>query len=159
MVRNARDAEPLVYLSYTSELASLFFKFPYFSISSSTRSPALVTPNGVTLHFTVYVHIWHSIPTDPTVVLLRIRTPLSFSLLDSFPHIYSHTPASVSSESVSVLTALSTDTSVALRIKNLQRVVGRFVGVEERETLSNTLGEIAEAYEEGWDSGSDEDDD
>lgn len=38
-------------------------------------------------------------------------------------------------------------------------MVSRAIGVEEREALSNSLGEIAEAYEEGWDSGSDEDDD
>ena len=33
------------------------------------------------------------------------------------------------------------------------------MGVDEREVLSNSLGELAEAYEEGWDSGTDEDDD
>lgn len=54
---------------------------------------------------------------------------------------------------------LSTDTSVALRIKSLRDVVGRAIGVAERENISNSLGEVAEAYEEGWDSGSDEDDD
>jgi len=48
---------------------------------------------------------------------------------------------------------------VASRIKNLRSIVSRSIPVDERETLSNTLGEIAEAYEEGWDSGSDEDDD
>lgn len=58
-----------------------------------------------------------------------------------------------------VSTSLTTDTGVALRIKDLQRVVNRVVEVDEREALSNSLGEIAEAYEEGWDSGSDDDDD
>jgi len=28
--------------------------------------------------------------------------------------------------------------------------------MDEREALSNSLGEIAEGYEDGWDSGSDE---
>lgn len=56
-------------------------------------------------------------------------------------------------------TSLSTDTTVALRIKNLQHIVSRAIGVDEREVLSNSLGEIAEMYEEGWSSGSDEDDD
>jgi hypothetical protein len=60
---------------------------------------------------------------------------------------------------VPVRTSLSTDTSVALRIKCLKNVVGKSVSLDEREALSNSLGEIAEAYEEGWDSGSDEDDD
>lgn len=55
-------------------------------------------------------------------------------------------------------TSLSTDTTVAWRIKSLQNIVARTAGLDEREALSNSLGEIAEAYEEGWDSGSDEDD-
>lgn len=58
-----------------------------------------------------------------------------------------------------VRTALSTDTSMALRIKGLQNIVGKSISSDEREALSNSLGEIAEAYEEGWDSGSDDDDD
>lgn len=86
----------------------------------------------------------------------RTKIPLSFPLLDSFPHIYT-SPRSASSLGVS--TSLSTDTKVALRIKNLQSIVNRAVGVDEREALGNSLGEIAEAYEEGWDSGSDSDDD
>jgi hypothetical protein len=60
---------------------------------------------------------------------------------------------------VSVQTSLSTDTSVARRIKGLQSVVSTAVSVDEREALSNSLAAIAEAYEEGWDSGSEEDDD
>ena len=42
-------------------------------------------------------------------------------------------------------------------MKALQKVVGRMVALDEREALSNDLGEIIEAYEEGWDSGSDDD--
>lgn len=81
---------------------------------------------------------------------------MSYPLLDSFPHIFSWPETS---KSVNVGTSLSTDTFVALRIKNLQHIVTRAIGMDEREALSNKLGEIAEAYEEGWDSGSDEDDD
>lgn len=84
----------------------------------------------------------------------RSWTPLRYPLLDSFPQIYDRTPSPLS-----VRTALSTDSVVALRIKNLRNIVSRSIAVDERETLGNTLGEIAEAYEEGWDSGSDEDDD
>ncbi len=81
---------------------------------------------------------------------------LSFPLLDSFPHIFAH---SSESPSLGVSTSLSTETTVALRIKNLQYIVNRAIGIDEREALSNSLGEIAEGYQEGWDSGSDEDDD
>jgi len=92
-------------------------------------------------------------------IIHKTRTPVPFPLLDSFPHIFSHTPASTSSESITVRTSLSTDSTVALRIKNIRRFVTRSIGIDERENLSNTLGAMAEAYEEGWDSGSDEDDD
>ncbi|KAL3428351.1 misato Segment II myosin-like domain-containing protein [Phlyctema vagabunda] len=86
----------------------------------------------------------------------KTRINMSFPLLDSFPRIFS---PDIQESEVRVNTSLSTDTTVALRIKNLQSIVGRAVGIEEREALSNSLGEIAEAYEEGWDSGSDDDDD
>ena len=87
----------------------------------------------------------------------RLRIPLPFPLLDSFPRIFAQPSPPL--QSVWVKTSLSTDTTVALRIKNLQLIVNRAIGVDEREALGNSLGEIAEAYEEGWDSGSDEDDD
>lgn len=82
---------------------------------------------------------------------------MPFPILDSFPDIFSGTQQS--SASLAITTSLSTDTTVALRIKNLQQIVNRAIGVDEREALSNSLGEIAEAYEEGWDSGTDDDDD
>ena len=83
---------------------------------------------------------------------------MSFPMLDSFPHIFAQAQAGPSS-ALSVKTSLSTDTTVAYRIKSLQQIVNRSIAIDEREALSNSLGEIAEAYEEGWDSGSDEDDD
>ncbi|KUJ21027.1 tubulin nucleotide-binding domain-like protein [Mollisia scopiformis] len=89
-------------------------------------------------------------------IIQKSRTPLPFPLLDSFPHIFARTS---SGSSLGVKTSLSTDTTVAARIKELQNIVNRAISVDEREALSNSLGEIAEAYEEGWDSGSDEDDD
>jgi hypothetical protein len=58
-----------------------------------------------------------------------------------------------------VYSSLSTDSTVALRVKYLRQIVSRVVGSEAREALGNSLGEIAEAFEEGWDSGTDEDDD
>jgi len=60
---------------------------------------------------------------------------------------------------VAVHSRLSTTTGVANRVKVLQAVVDRMIGLDEREALSNGLGEIAEAYEEGWSSGSDDDSD
>lgn len=88
--------------------------------------------------------------------ICRSKTTLLYPLLDSFPHIFARPGAS---NSLSIKTSLSTDTSVALRVKSLQQIVSRAIGVDEREALVNSLGEIAEAYEEGYDSGTDEDDD
>ncbi|RDW71339.1 tubulin nucleotide-binding protein [Coleophoma cylindrospora] len=86
----------------------------------------------------------------------KTRVPVSFPTLDSFPRIL---VKAQSGSSTSIATSLSTDTTVALRIKALRSIVGRAVSINEREALGNSLGEIAEAYEEGYDSGSDEDDD
>jgi len=92
-------------------------------------------------------------------IIYKSRTALSFPLIDSFPHIYADSSSDLSPASVSVHTSLSTDSAVALRVKALSTIIYRSIGLDEREALSNSLGEIAEAYEEGWDSGSDEDDD
>ncbi|KAA6412059.1 MAG: hypothetical protein FRX48_04209 [Lasallia pustulata] len=87
----------------------------------------------------------------------KCYSSLCYPLLDSFPKIFSewsdHTAL------VAVHSSLSTTSKVAERVKSLQRVVGRMVGLDERETLSNGLGEIGEAYEDGWGSGSDSGDD
>lgn len=87
----------------------------------------------------------------------RTYTPLSFPLLDSFPGIFAYEDENITNLSIS--TSLSTDTSVAVRIKSLQQIVNRAIGMDEREALSNSLGEIAESYEEGWDSDTEDDDD
>jgi hypothetical protein len=83
--------------------------------------------------------------------------PLPFPLLSSFPEIYA--TASPNTENVNVRTELATTTGISSRLKSLQTIVNRAIGVEEREALSNSLGEMAEGYEEGWSSGSDSGDD
>ncbi|KAH7418219.1 tubulin domain-containing protein [Cadophora sp. MPI-SDFR-AT-0126] len=89
-------------------------------------------------------------------IIQKTRVSLSYPLLDSFPHIFAQ---SSTTSSLRVSTSLSTDTTVALRIKYLQHIVSRAVSFDEREALSNSLGDLAEAYEEGWDSGTEDDDD
>ncbi|KAK0113160.1 mtDNA inheritance, partitioning of the mitochondrial organelle [Cadophora gregata] len=89
-------------------------------------------------------------------IIQKSRVSLSYPLLDSFPHIFAH---SSTASSLRVSTSLSTDTTVAMRMKNLQNIVSRAVGVDEREALGNSLGDLAEAYQEGWDSGTEDDDD
>ena len=55
--------------------------------------------------------------------------------------------------------SLSTTTQIATHVKAMQHVVSKMVGLDEREALANGLGEIVEAYEEGWSGGSDSDND
>lgn len=89
---------------------------------------------------------------------LRYHTSLGFPILDSFPR--DLFPQSIQPGSTAAIrTALSSTSQIADRSKELQRLVNRVVTIEERETLSNGLGEIGEAYEEGWQSDSDDSDD
>ncbi|KAI9778762.1 MAG: mtDNA inheritance, partitioning of the mitochondrial organelle [Candelina submexicana] len=87
----------------------------------------------------------------------RYRTSLLFPLLDSFPKIYDNTSLS-GLNSVAVHASLSTTAEVGERLKRIEDVVKMFRGVEERESLLNSLGEIREAYEDGWKCSDEEDD-
>lgn len=88
---------------------------------------------------------------------IRYHSDLRFPLLDSFPDIFTHRSGQL--HSINLQASLSTTSRISHRITLLQKAVGTMVGLEEREALSNGLGEIGEAYVEGWDSGSDEDSD
>ncbi|KAL8870998.1 MAG: hypothetical protein Q9174_003083 [Haloplaca sp. 1 TL-2023] len=87
----------------------------------------------------------------------RYCNPSPYPLLDSFPDIL--VEPWVAEKKVAVHSSLSTMSQISKRTKGLQNMVARAVDVEDREALANGLGEIAEAYEEGWDSGSDLDSD
>ncbi|CAK7215405.1 mtDNA inheritance, partitioning of the mitochondrial organelle [Sporothrix curviconia] len=86
---------------------------------------------------------------------------LGFPLLDSFPYIYQQTTSGTAS--VPVTTALATDRAVADRIQALRSTVTVgapwAVGLEDREALGNDLAGMADAYHDGWSSGSDDGDD
>lgn len=86
----------------------------------------------------------------------RYHSPLEYPLLDSFPPIFSFSPGLTQ---VAVYSSLSTTSGISNGVKALQRMVSRTANLDEREALSNGLGEISEAYEEGWHSGSEESDD
>ncbi|KAI9675722.1 MAG: mtDNA inheritance, partitioning of the mitochondrial organelle [Caeruleum heppii] len=90
------------------------------------------------------------------VLRARYHTALEFPLLDSYPTIW---PETGDSDTIAVQAVLSTSSDMADRLRVLATTVGRAIGVEERETLKNDLGEMAEGYREGWDSGSDADTD
>ncbi|GJN75073.1 mtDNA inheritance protein Dml1 [Purpureocillium lilacinum] len=96
-------------------------------------------------------------PIAGNPVIRRYTSALEFPLLDSYPHIYHDVPAGEAT--AAVRTVLSTTTAMTARMRNLRSQVYRSVELEERETLSNGLAEIADAYQDDWSSGSDEDDD
>lgn len=119
---------------------------------------------------------WNAPPElSAQMIIQTYDTPLLFNLPSSFPEIFKyphHLPGEFSTENdlpvytmqaptdgLAVHTALSSSTLVAHRIRGLAEIVGRVMGVEEREGLRSDLLRIGEEYVDGWDSGSDEDDD
>ncbi|CAK7228063.1 mtDNA inheritance, partitioning of the mitochondrial organelle [Sporothrix bragantina] len=91
----------------------------------------------------------------------RYTVSLGFPLLDSFPYIYQQTTSGTAS--VPVTTALATDRAVADRLQALRTTVTVgapwAIGLEDREALGNDLAGMADAYHDGWSSGSDDGDD
>lgn len=85
--------------------------------------------------------------------------PFAFPLLDSFPKIYTDKNGQPRTDQVGVTTSLTTDSSVSAAMKELRATVSQSIGLSDREDLSNDIAELAEAYREGWSSGSDDGDD
>ncbi|KAK6524985.1 mtDNA inheritance, partitioning of the mitochondrial organelle [Arthrobotrys megalospora] len=79
---------------------------------------------------------------------------LQFPILSSFPSIFEQEKNVHSS--LNLATALRTSSSVVDHLKVSQSLANRIVPLDERETISNGLGELYEAYEEGWGSDSDD---
>jgi hypothetical protein len=87
----------------------------------------------------------------------RYSTTLRFPLPDSYPqNLFSGYDAETG---VEFLTALSSTSRIGEKLKDLQTVASRVVGVDEREALTNELGELREAYEKSWVSDTDSGDD
>ncbi|KAE8848755.1 hypothetical protein HRS9122_02771 [Pyrenophora teres f. teres] len=88
----------------------------------------------------------------------RYAAPLLFPLLDSFPKSMFDVGTGTATK-LAVHTGITTSTAVAEQIRAVEQLVKRLVGIEEREALCNGLQVLAEEYDEGWDSGTDSDDD
>lgn len=80
-----------------------------------------------------------------------------FPLLSSFPPLYPD--ISIDEAAVPVRAVLTTNSSLSILVKTLRSQASRSVTLEDRETLSSGLMDIADAYQDGWSSGSDEGDD
>ncbi|KAK7960862.1 misato Segment II myosin-like domain-containing protein [Apiospora saccharicola] len=89
----------------------------------------------------------------------RYQSTLAYPMLDSYPRIFRDREGALRQDPISMRTVLSTDSSVMTRLRGLRTTVVRSIGLEDREDIGNELAEVAEAYKEGWSSGSDDDDD
>ncbi|KAH8169531.1 tubulin domain-containing protein [Sarocladium implicatum] len=94
------------------------------------------------------------VPGNP--VIRKFQSSLAFPLLDSYPSIYSE---GVTEAGLGLSTVLSTDTAMRGSLRGLREQTAWLLPMEERETLTNGLDEIADAYQDDWSSGSDDDDD
>lgn len=96
--------------------------------------------------------------TKHALTVLRYTVPLLFPLLNSYPAAIFDVGSGQATK-LAVHAGLTTSTAVASQVRTLEQLVRRLVGVEERETLCNELQVIAEEYDEGWNSGTDSDED
>ncbi|CUS10670.1 unnamed protein product [Tuber aestivum] len=99
-------------------------------------------------------------------ILGRYLTSFTYPVIDSFPNIFSTDriiPAEGTTaggnQRLSVSARLTTSSQVIPRLKSIKNVVSRMVGVDEREAISNDLGEFIEGFETRWNSDSDDYDD
>jgi hypothetical protein len=84
------------------------------------------------------------------------QSSLLFPIIDSFPQVFA---SGNTVQKLAVHATLSTTTSVAQRIRAVERIARSIIGIDEREALCDGLVGICEEYEDGWDSGSESDDD
>ncbi|KAL1954794.1 hypothetical protein VTO42DRAFT_697 [Malbranchea cinnamomea] len=91
-------------------------------------------------------------------IVQRFCSSLEFPILDSFPGDLISGQGNVGS-TMGVQAALSATTGIGEQVKGLQKFVRRAVATQEREHLVNGLAEIAEAYQNRWESESDSGDD
>jgi hypothetical protein len=89
---------------------------------------------------------------------LRYTAPILFPLLNSYPKSIFDVGSGQATQ-LAVQAGLTTSTAVADQVRAVEQIVKRLVGFEEREALCNGLQVLAEEYDEGWDSGTDSDDD
>jgi hypothetical protein len=84
------------------------------------------------------------------------QSSLLFPVIDSFPQVFA---SGNTVQKLAVHATLSTTTSVAQRIRAVERIARSIIGIDEREALCDGLVGICEEYEDGWESGSESDDD
>lgn len=91
---------------------------------------------------------------DPRISLHQ--SALLFPTLTSYPQIFRFVDRP---SKLAVDASLSTSTTIAERVRGLESVARRMVGIDEREALCDGLAAMADEYEEGWMSDDDSEDD
>ncbi|KAF3481230.1 DML1 [Arthroderma uncinatum] len=95
---------------------------------------------------------------NSTIGTQSFDSPLEYPVLDSFPRDLLSDQGPPGS-TLKVHAALSISSQVGDYLKDLQRSVGIYVPLDQREELSNSLTTLSEAYVDGWQSDSDSGDD
>lgn len=90
-------------------------------------------------------------------IIEKYETPLPYPVPDSFPPIFF--PTNTANESLTVHTSVATTSHIAIQIRAMNTIVARTVASDERESLRNSLGELVETYEDGWNGGDESEDD
>ena len=93
---------------------------------------------------------------DADKTIYSHQSSLLFPVIDSFPQVFASGNVV---QKLAVHATLSTTTSVAQRIRAVERIARSIIGIDEREALCDGLVGICEEYEDGWDSEDDSDDD
>ncbi|KAA8651562.1 misato family protein [Aspergillus tanneri] len=90
-------------------------------------------------------------------MLRRERAFNSEPSIQSFPR--DMFPVTEPEGKINVLATLTASSRTAEEIKGMETGAGRIIGIDERETIVNGLGDIRETYETGWTSDLEFDDD
>ena len=76
---------------------------------------------------------------------------MPFPQLDAFPDVLFGT----AKQALSIRAALVSTSETKTRLKDMARLISRWIEVDTREALFNDLAELGAAYEKDWQSSSD----
>ena len=89
-------------------------------------------------------------------IIERYHSAIPYPIPSSFPAIF---PTLTVDGSIAVQTSLATTSNMSAQVKAMRQIIIQTAATDEREALSSDLGDIAEAYEEGWNDDDNSDDD
>ncbi|PHH73922.1 hypothetical protein CDD82_5195 [Ophiocordyceps australis] len=150
---NVAGNQPLASLSMAlgSADAAAIDLFPHYPLSSFSRARTSRFPTTFGQFTTIrqtnndeqQVPVNTEEPQLSATLVRRCTSKLLCPLLSSFPPIF---PQFHDCSAFPVRTVLATSSSISTYIKSLQAQARRYVGPQEREALTNSLDQIADAY-------------